>query len=208
MPTSHARRHWTAALLGIALLVSACGGASATPTPSPTPSPTATPSPTPAATPSPTPSPTEAASPSASAAVDPAAGLAIADPYTLKELDSAAAQTIAGAMEKGMGAFASVIHVGMREVQKAGATVGYVMVIEFPSGTLSDTTYNGFLAGITSTGDTTWKVVKVDSYSVSTGTMSGLSVGMFKAGDAVMLIMSPTAAEVVPIAKALIAANK
>ena len=161
----------------------------------------------PSPTPSPTPAPTATTAPSASAAVDPAAGLAIADPYTLQELDAAAAETIQGAMAKGMGAFASVIHVGMREVQKAGTIVGYVMVIQFPTGTLSDTTYNGFLAGIASTGSSTLKVVKVGSTSISTGTMSGLSVGMYRAGDAVMLIMSPTATEVVPIAKALIAAN-
>lgn len=205
MSVRHARRPMAAALLGVAMLVSACGGAAATP--SPTPSPTVAPTVAPTPTPSPTPTPTPA-SPSASAAVDPAAGLAIADPYTLKELDAAAAETIQGAMEKGMGAFSSVIHVGLREVQKAGSTVGYVMVIEFPAGTLSDTTYNGFLSGIASTGDSTWKVVKVGDYAISTGTMSGLSVGMFKAGDAVMLIMSPTASEIVPIATALIEANK
>jgi hypothetical protein len=206
MPARTALRPWAAALLGVAMIVSACGGASATPSPTPSPTPTAAPTPTPSPTPSPTAAPT--ASPSASAAVDPAAGLAIADPYTIKELDAAAAETIQGAMEKGMGAFASVIQVGTREIQKAGTTVGYVLVIAFPAGTLTDETYKGFLAGIATTSTSTWKVVKVDNYSISTGTMSGISVGMFRAGDAVMLIMAPSAAEVVPIAKALIAANK
>jgi len=188
-------RPWAAAVLGVALVVGACG-ASASPSPSPT------------ATPSPTPSPTPTAAPSASGPVDPAADLAIAAPYTLQELDPASASTIQAAMEKGMGAFTSVIHVGTRTVSKAGATVGYVMVIAFPPGTLTETTYKAVIAGITASSGAPLTDVKVNGFTVSTGTMSGISVGAFMANESVVLVLSPAASEVVPIATALIAANK
>jgi hypothetical protein len=208
------RGRLAAALLGTVLVVSACGGSTATdapsqaPTPAPaTSAPVATPTPTasPAPTASPTPAPTEA--PSASAAVDPAAGLAIASPYKLAPLDPATEAAVQGSIEQSMGAFSGVFHVGMREITKSGVLAAYVMVMLFPAGTLTDTTYKAALGGITGASGTSFKASQVAGTSVSVGTLSTVNAGIFKSGDALMMVLALAKAEVLPIAKALITAN-
>ena len=194
-------------LLASSLVVTACGATSSS-VPSATVTPSAAPAPTPVPSATPSPSLALAPSPSASAAVDPTAGLLIAPPYTLSELDPTTAATIQGALAKGMGAFASVVQVGTREIQKNGTTVAYVMVILFPAGSLTDTAYKAALGGIEASANTTFKVSKVAGYDVSTGTMSTLSAGVFHAGNAIALILAPVVTEVLPAATALITANK
>ena len=208
MSVRPSHRPGAAALLGLALFVGACGAsATATPAPTPTATPTAEPTATPTPAPTATPTPEPTASPSPSPTVDPAAGLRMVDPYTINELDPAVKAAIQGPMEQSLGAFASVIYVGTREVEKAGTTVGYVMVILFPGGSLGNGGYKSVLAGITASG-AKFKTVKVGGYQVSTGTSSGVSMALFRVEDAVLMILAPDKAELLPITKALIAANK
>jgi hypothetical protein len=213
------RHRLAAALLGFGLVAGACGGSAATaapvtpvptiatapPTASPTPVPTATPTAAPTATP--TAAPTATATAGASAAVDPAASLAIAAPYALVELDPATAAAMQSSIESGLGAYSSLFHIGTREVTNAGKLAAYVMVMQFPTGTLTDTTYQAVLGGITASSKTTFKLNDVAGTPVSTGTLSTVSVGIFKSGDDVVLVLAITQPEVLPIAKALITSN-
>jgi hypothetical protein len=212
------RSRLAAALLGVVLAAAACGGSTPTPAPAtpsptaaptPTPTPVATPTPTPAPTPTPTPTPapTPTPSPSPSPSIDPANGLAIGAPYTLTALDPATAAAVQHAIESGMGSFASLFHIGIRQVSKAGSTDGIVMVMLFPAGTLNDSTYKAALGGITGGAGTKFKTTSVAGTAVSTGTLSALFIGVYRAGDAMMIVMAPKQADVVPITKALISAN-
>lgn len=221
-------RRLAAALTGILLVVGACGGNTATVapvTPVPTVSPVApsvasvapttsvvptsspTPAPSVAATTGPGASADASASASASAVVDPAASLAIASPYAIVALDAATATALQTSIEQGMGAFAGLVHVGTREVAKSGVLAAYVMVLAFPAGTLTDATYQLVVAGLSANATAAFTPTTVSGTTVSTGTMSTVNVGVYKAGDAVMLVMAVAKAEVLPIAGALISSN-
>jgi hypothetical protein len=189
-------------ILVVAVLLAGCAPGALLTTASPSPSPSPTPSPTPE------PTPTEAPTPSPSVAVDPAAGLAIASPYSITELDAASAAAIATAMETSLGGFSSVIHVGTRTVEKARAVLAYVMVIEFPTGMMTASTYQAMLAGMAASGKTTFKTTTVSGLQVSTGKMATTFVGVFDIGDHVLMVLAPAAADVIPISKALITANQ
>jgi hypothetical protein len=194
--------------LGIALITAACGGTTATasPTVAPTTAPTAPPvaSASPVASPSVAPS----TSPAASAAVDPAAGLKIAAPYTITELDPTLSQSIAASMEQSLGAFSSLIHVGARSITNAGTQAAILMVIAFPAGTLSDTTYQSVLTGMTASTEATLTTTNISGIDVSTGKLATTAVGVFRVEDHVLLVLCPDATQVVPVVTALIAANQ
>ncbi len=211
------RQRLAAALLGFALVAGACGGSAATaapvtPVPTIAPAPaTASPTPAPTATPTIAPTPTAAATPTpaaiASAAVDPAAGLAIAAPYALVDLDPATAAAIQGSIESGLGAYSGLFHVGTREATKSGKLAAYIMVMQFPAGTLTDSTYPAVLGGIAASSKVPFKPTDVAGTSVSTGTLSTVNVGVFRSGDHIVLVLALAKDDVLPISKALITAN-
>jgi hypothetical protein len=110
-------------------------------------------------------------------------------------------------IEQGMGAYAGLIHVGTREVAKSGTLAAYVMVLAFPTGTLTDATYQAVLAGMSTSATGSFTSNTVMTTNVSTGMMSTVNVGIYKAGDAVMVVLALDKAEVLPIAGALISSN-
>jgi hypothetical protein len=222
------RRRLVAALIGIGLGVGACGGSTATAAPaasapslvaSPSAANTPTPATSPPATSSAAPGDSSAsgalgsagasasASASASATVDPAAGLAIASPYSLVELDATTATAMQTSIEQGMGAYGGLIHVGTREVDKGGTLAAYVMVLAFPTGTLADATYQAVLTGMSANATGAFTSNSVMTTTVSTGVMSTVNVGIYKAADAVMVVLALDKTQVLPIAAALISSN-
>jgi hypothetical protein len=198
-------------LLLLPLVAVACGGTTSTPTPSPTPAPTATPAPTP--TPAPTAEPTAAPTAPASAAVspkpDPAEGFKIGSPFTLAPLDPATEQLLQGQLVTGLGAFGNLIGVGAREVVNGGgALAGYMFVLGFPEGTLSDTAYQAAIAAMGSSMGVTLTAKTISGVDAVTGSGEAFGFGAFRIGDNFVMVMTPTGdTELLAVVTALITAN-
>jgi hypothetical protein len=129
-------RNASVALIIGAFALSACGGPTASTTPT---SPAATSAaPTTAATtpPATTPPvitlPPSTAAPTGGAKVDPADDLEIDAPYALDPLDEAIAGFFVTAMEQSLGSLADVFDVGVRSATKGGEAVAFVIVMGFP----------------------------------------------------------------------------
>ncbi len=203
---SRAPRGLAVILVGLAL--AACSPAASV-TPSATAVPTTAPTvvPTVAATAAPPPSPSVAPA-SASAQPDPAIGLKIAAPYALTALDPALEALFRDQFTKGAGAFGSLIDLGGRTVTQDGKLVGYIFVIGFPTGTLSASAYQAMLTGMEPGMGVTFKTAKISGVDVSTGVSAAANVAVFQDGDHVVMTLTPTAAELPAVAKAIIDANK
>ncbi len=214
---SHGRRRLVVGLLGLMLAacspstvastspapsVAAVATATAEPTPSPTASPTASP------TPSPSPSPTPAPTATPTAPPDAAAGLAIGKPYSLAPLDPILEASMRQQIVGSAGPVAALMGFGGRDVSKNGALAGYVFVIDFPAGILNDTSYQSLIAGVEANSSTKLKTVTISGVTVSTGAVANGFLGLYRKGDRVVMVITPTAVELTAITKALIAANK
>lgn len=186
------RRTLVATLLALAATVAACGSASSPSAAAPSAAPTA---------------PSAAASPAASAATDSVLDLAIGAPYTLADLPAAQADTIQTGIEKDLGAFSKAVHVGVREVQQGGTVAGYLMVVAFPRGTLTDTIYSQVINNLSMGAEQSFTSKLVSNVPVSFGSMSGGSVAVFRKGDLALITLSPTTADLTPVVAALIKAN-
>jgi predicted small lipoprotein YifL len=168
-----------------------------------------------AATPSPAASAPAASAPAASTApasapatgADPAAGLTIDSPYTLTALPAALQQTLETQFASGVGAFGDAVKVGFRQIGGGNATGSILMVIAFPSGSLNATAYQAALAGMGSSMGAAFTTSTVEGVDVASGTASTGGVGVFHIGDHMLVVISPTASESLPIATALIKAN-
>ena len=192
------------ALVGVAFLVGACGGA-APPAPTPTPAPTATP--TPAPTPTPTPAPTPTQAPTATPAPsDSAGGLLIAQPYSLIALDLALEAAFREQFASGAGPFAGMFGFGGREIVEAGVLRGYVFALGFPTGTLTDAIYASFLEGMSGTA-LTFTVSKIGGVDVSVAVSGASAIGVFKLGDRLLILVPASGDDLDAIAGALISAN-
>ena len=174
--------------------------AAATPTPAPS---TAAEASAPAATPAPT---TAASGPATG--TDPAANLTIDSPYSLTALPPALQQTLQSQMAAGLGAFGDTVKVGFRQVGGGNATGSILMVIAFPSGSLSASAYQAALAGMGSSMGATFETSTVEGVDVANGKASTGGVAVFHIGDHMLVVISPAAAESLPIATALIKANQ
>lgn len=200
---------WFAVVL-LGLLIAACSpGTTVNPSPSLTPSasvaPTASPSATPTASPSP--SPSLSPSPIASTAADPANGLAIAAPYTLTALDPALEASFRQQFATSAGAFGSLIGLGGRGVVSNGTLVGYVLVIGFPTGIMSDAAYQSMLDGIASSSQLTFEKTTISGVEVSSGSTATAGLGVYRAVDDVIITITPTASSLGAVTTALVAAN-
>jgi hypothetical protein len=160
----------------------------------------------PTATPAATPAPTTAAS--GPTAADAAAGLKIDSPYTLTALPGALQQTLESQMAAGLGAFGSSVNVGFRQIDGGNAAGSILMVIAFPSGSLSATAYQAALAGMGSSMGATFETSTVDGVDVANGKAATGGLAVFHIGDHMLVVISPAAAESLPIATALIKANQ
>ena len=210
-PTS--RSLGRSAVLVVGLVVAACSPAaiaSPSPTATPEPTPTATPSPTPTPepTPSPTPKPTPTAEPTATPPVDAAAGLEIAAPYSLTPLDPALETLFRKQFTSGVGAAASLIDVGGRDIVDDGALVGYVFVVGFQPGVLTDASYPSFLEGVKGNTSVKFKVVTISGVKVSTAPSGPGSMGLYRKGDGVVMVLTTSASGLAPVVRSLISANR
>ena len=205
--SSRAARAVSALLIGLVFV--ACSPASPSSVAPSTPAlPTAAPTvaPTVAATAAATASPSTATA-TGSAQPDPAAGLEIAAPYTLTALDRALETTFRDQFTKGAGAFGSLIDVGGRTANKDGRVAGYVIVLGFPAGILTESTFDLLLTGLGSSSTTPFTETMISGVPVAVGTAATANMGIFRADDTIVMTLSPAAAEVPEIAKALIDAN-
>ena len=191
------------------MVLAACSPGVASVAPSATSSPVAvaTAGSTVAATAEPTTSPSTATA-SASAAPDPSTGLKIDAPYALAALDPALEALFRDQFTKGAGAFGSLIGVGGKTVTQDGKLVGYVFVIGFPAGMLSEVAYKAMVTGMESSMDATFTTQSISGVDVSVGSSATANMAVFQDGDHVILALTPTPAELPKVAKALIDANK
>jgi hypothetical protein len=193
------------AVILFGLVLAACSPAASV-APSATAEPTA--APTVAATAASTPSASTAAAASASAAPDPSTGLKIDAPYALTALDPALEALFREQFTKGAGTFGSLIGVGGKTVTQDGKLAGYVFVIGFPAGMLSEVAYKAMVTGMQSSMDTTFTTQTISGVDVSVGSSAAANMAVFQNGDHVVLALTPTPAELPKVAKALIDANK
>ncbi len=203
---SRASRGLAVILLGLLLAACSPGAASVAPsaTAVATPSPTA--APTVAATA--TPSASTAAAASASAQPDPSVDLKIDPPYALTPLDPTLESVFRTQFAQGTAGFGSLIGFGGRTITKDDKLAGYVLVIGLPTGMLTDVAYQTMLTGMEPGFGATFKTEKISGVDVSTGTAATASVAVMKDGDNVVMTLTPTAADLPVIEKALIDANK
>jgi hypothetical protein len=195
------------AVLLLCIVLAACSP-TASPSPSAIATTTPTASPTAVATPGPSAAPSVAPSPAASsAAADPAQGLKISAPYTLIALDPALEASFRQQFAASVGSFGSLILLGGREAVKDGALAGYVLVIGFPSGIMSDAVYQQMLQGMTSSSNVTFVKTTVSGTEVSSGATGTAGLGVYRAGDNVVITITPTVANLGAITTALVTAN-
>ena len=204
MPTFASARGGRAVafLLLVGLAIAACSpGTTASTAPSTSVAPVVTPVVTPSGP------PTAAASSSAAALADPAKGLTIGAPYTLTALDPALETSFRQQFTSSAGAFGSLIGIGGREVVQNGSLVGYVIVIGFPTGILSDAAYQTMLTGIESSSTIAFKKTTVSGVEVSSGATSNAGMSVFRKGDNVNLTITPTEASLTAVTTAVVTAN-
>lgn len=140
------------------------------------------------------------------AGVDPAKGLAIDAPYSLTALPPALQTAFEQQMAAGLGGFGNSIQVGFRQVT-GGTGMSILMVLAFPTGFLNDAAYKAALGGMGTSMGATFTTTTVEGVEVSTGTQATGGVAVFHIGDHMLVVISPTAAETLPISTALIKAN-
>ena len=182
-------RSLVAGALALAALVAACGGVS------------------PAAS-----ALASSAGSSAGASAGASAGVPMLDvrvgaPYSLADLPASMADPIQAGIEKDLGVYGKAVHVSVREVQQAGTSAAYLLVVAFPSGTLNDNIYGQVITDLSEGAESNFTPRLIGAVSVSFGTMSGGSVAVFRKGDLVLVTMSPASADLTPVVKALVGAN-
>ena len=141
------------------------------------------------------------------AGVDPAKGLAIGAPYSLAALPPALQTVFEQQMAAGLGGFGNSIQVGFRQVT-GGTGMSILMVMAFPTGFLNPAAYEAALSGMGTSMGATFTKTTVEGVDVSTGTQATGGVAVFHIGDHMLVVISPTPAETLPISTALIKANK
>jgi hypothetical protein len=139
--------------------------------------------------------------------VDPAKDLAIGAPYSLTALPPALQTVFEQQMAAGLGGFGNAIQVGFRQVT-GGTGMSILMVIGFPTGFLNAAAYQAALSGMGTSMGATFSTTTVEGVDVSTGTQATGGVAVFHVGDHMLVVISPTPAETLPISTALIKANK
>lgn len=195
------------AVVTFGALLAACSPAAPSVAPS-----TPTPVPTIAAAPasSVAPSASDLPLPSASVAIapDPAIGLEIAAPYTLIALDPALEGTVRQRITGSAGALANLIGVGSRTISTSGSPIGAVTVLSLPAGLMSDSMYQGLVSGLASNYSLAITTTAISGTEVSTGSSPTGSMGMFRDGDNVIIVITQKATDLPLVAKALIDVNK
>ena len=204
---SRAPRGLAVILLGVLLAACSPGAASVAPSATAVATPEPTAAPTVTATVAPTPSASTAAA-SGSAQPDPAIGLKIDSPYELTALDPNVESAIGSQITQSAGALGSLFGFGGRTITKDGKVAGYVFVIGFPAGLLTEATYNVMVSGMQSSMGATFTTQTISGTDVSIGAAATGTIALLHSGDHLVMILTPTSAELPAMAKALIDANK
>lgn len=137
---------------------------------------------------------------------DPAAGLKIEAPYGMIALPSSLQTTFEQQMATGLGALGSSIKVGFRQVT-GGSGFSILMVIAFPTGSLTAASYQAALAGMAPSMGATFTTTTVGGVEISKGAMSSGAVAIFHVGDHMLMVIGQTEADSVAVATSLINAN-
>lgn len=196
--------------VAVAVALASCGSAATTsPSANTAPSQATAASPSPSPSPSPTATPSLAASASAatSSGPDPATGLTIDAPYSFVALAPAMQQAFETQMASSLGAFGSSITFGFRQVE-GGTGQAILMVLAFPTGTMSASMFQGMVGGISASMGATLQTTTIDGIEVASGPSTSGGVGIFHIGDHVLMVIAEKPVDSLPIAKALISANQ
>jgi len=204
---SRAPRGLAVILLGVLLAACSPGAASVAPSATAVATPEPTAAPTVAATVAPTPSASTAAA-SGSAQPDPAIGLKIASPYELTPLDPNVESAIGSQISQSAGALGGLFGFGGRTITKDDKVAGYVFVIGFPAGLLTEATYKVMVSGMQSSMGATFTTETISGTDVSIGAAATGTIALLHSGDHLVMILTPVSAELPVMAKALIDANK
>ena len=138
---------------------------------------------------------------------DAAAGLTIDAPYTLTSLPATLQQIMETQMATGLGEAGGLVSIGFRQVD-GGTGSSILMVMGFPSGTLNTAAYAAALGGMGESLGATFTTSTVDGVDVSSGKAATGGMAVFQVDDHMLVVISPTDADALPIAKALISANQ
>jgi hypothetical protein len=193
-----------AALLSLLVLVAACGSASTT-SPGPGSSAAGGGSASSAATASGADG--TGASPGTPGQADPAATLQIAKPYAIAALPAATADSLQATFTRDLGAFGKAVRIGARAITSNGANVGFLLAVGFPRQTLNDTTFTDAVSTLEAGAEQSFSRQIILNVEVTTGTLGGGAVGMFRTGDTLTIVLAASPALVVPAVTALISAN-
>lgn len=137
---------------------------------------------------------------------DPAAGLKIEAPYGMIALPSSLQTTFEQQMATGLGALGSSIKVGFRQVT-GGTGSSILMVIAFPTGSLTAANYQAALARMAPSMGATFTTTTVGGVEISKGAMSSGAIAIFHVGDHMLMVIGQTEADSVAVATSLINAN-
>jgi hypothetical protein len=147
------------------------------------------------------------ASPGTPGEADPAASLLIASPYTLASLPAATAANLQATFTRDLGAFGKAVRVGVRAVARSGATESFVLAVAFPTQTLDLKTYGDVVATLEAGAEQQFAEQVISNVQVTVGTLSSSTVGLFRKGDTLVIVLGSSRSLVVPAITALIAAN-
>jgi hypothetical protein len=140
-------------------------------------------------------------------AADPAASLLIAKPYAIAALPAATADSLQATFTKDLGAYGKAVRVGARAITNNGANVGFLLAVGFPRQTLNDTTFSDAVATLEAGAEQSFSRQIILNVEVTTGTLGGGTVGMFRTGDTLAIVLGASPTIVVPAITALISAN-
>ena len=147
------------------------------------------------------------ASPGTPGEADPAASLLIASPYTLASLPAATAANLQATFTKDLGAFGKAVRVGVRAIARSGANESFVLAVAFPPQTLDVKTYGDVVATLEAGAEQQFADQVISNVQVSVGTLGSSTVGLFRKGDTLVIVLGASKSLVVPAITALIAAN-
>jgi hypothetical protein len=190
-------------LATLALLVAACGGSTA-PTTSASASPAAAATPSPAATAATSPAATASAA-AGSPVADAAASLSIAAPYTLVQPEGAQAQI--DQIKNGLGAMASIVQIGARQVKKAGSNDGLLLAMAFPGVPVPGSFLESFAASAGGTDATvTSRTIGGQDVKLIEGTSTHAAA--YAHGSTMVFVYGQSADETLAIVTAVIQASE
>jgi hypothetical protein len=199
-------RRTLAGIAAIALLAAACGGSSA-PTTSASASSAAATTPSPAASAATSPALTASPPAAGSPGADPAATLSIAAPYTLAPLEGAQADQFEAGLKASLGAMASIVQVGTRQVKKSGANDGLLLAMAFPGVPVPGSFLDAIAASAGgSNAKVTSRTIQGQDVRLIEGT--GTNIAAYLHGSTIVFAYGQTADESLAIITAVIQASE